>query len=68
MDEDDAIVGVRVDGRGFASDVAAMRATLEGSLGDAADTGCAMFRRISLRAGCAARDWVQSMTARSAMS
>ena len=35
MDEDD--IAVRLDGRVFAADVAAMRATLEGSLGDAAE-------------------------------
>lgn len=50
MDEDEAVVGVRVDGRGFASDVAAMRATLEGSLGDAADVAGRRIEGALLRA------------------
>lgn len=50
MDEDDAVVGVRVDGRGFARDVAAMRATLEGSLGDAADVAGRRIEGALLRA------------------
>ncbi len=50
MDEDDAIVGVRVDGRGFAGDVAAMRATLEGSLGDAAEIAGRRIEGALLRA------------------
>lgn len=37
MDDFDTTATVRVDGRAFAADVASMRATLEGSLGDAAE-------------------------------
>ena len=51
MDEDDgARLSVRVDGRAFAADVAAMRSALEGTLGDAADVAGRRIEGALLRA------------------
>lgn len=50
MDDFDTVATVRVDGRAFAADVAAMRATLEGSLGDAAEVAGRRIEGALLRA------------------
>lgn len=50
MDDFDTVATVRVDGRSFAADVAAMRATLEGSLGDAAEVAGRRIEGALLRA------------------
>ena len=50
MDEFDTLATVRVDGRAFAADVAAMRASLEGSLGDAAEVAGRRIEGALLRA------------------